>query len=156
MSVENIQEELAGTRMFRNLTPKQIRAMVDLGEEVEFADGRALMVEGDPADAFFLIREGFVALEIQTPTGAITIETLHNGDPVGWSWLFEPYLTHFDARSRGTTRAIKFDAGELRRRCEADAQLGYELMRSFTSVIVERLHATRLQLLDVYGNVTVS
>ena len=29
-------------------------------------------------------------------------------------------------------------------------------MRSFTSVIVERLHATRLQLLDVYGSVTVS
>ena len=74
-----------------------------------------------------------MALEIQAPAGPITIETLHNGDPVGWSWLFEPYLTHFDARSRGTTRAIKFDAGELRRRCEADAQLGYELMRSFTA-----------------------
>ena len=42
------------------------------------------------------------------------IETLHNGDPVGWSWLFEPYLSHFDARSRGTTRAIKFDAAALR------------------------------------------
>ena len=115
-----------------------------------------LMVEGDPADSFFLIRDGFVALEIQAPAGTITIETLHNGDPVGWSWLFEPYLTHFDARSRGVTRAIKFDATTLRRRCVEDAQLGYELMRSFTSVIVERLHATRLQLLDVYGGVGVS
>ena len=26
------------------------------------------MVEGDPANAFFLIRDGFVALEIQAPT----------------------------------------------------------------------------------------
>ena len=152
----SIEEELAGTRMFRNLSPEQIKAIAQLGEEVEFADGRALMIEGDSADAFFLIRDGFVALEIQTPTGAITIETLHNGDPVGWSWLFEPYLTHFDARSRGTTRAIKFDTAALRRRSAEDAQLGYELMRSFTSVIVERLHATRLQLLDVYGGITVS
>jgi CRP/FNR family transcriptional regulator, cyclic AMP receptor protein len=154
--LETIEEELAGTRMFRNLTPDRITAIADLGEEVEFADGRALMIEGDPATSFFLIREGFVALEIQAPAETITIETLHNGDPVGWSWLFEPYITHFDARSRGTTRAIKFDAAELRRRCEADAELGYELMRSFTAVIVERLHATRLQLLDVYGGVTAN
>ena len=152
----SVEEELAGTRMFRNLSPEQIKAIAELGEEVEFADGRALMTEGDPADAFFLIRDGFVSLEIPAPTGTVTIETLHDGDPVGWSWLFEPYLTHFDARSRGTTRAIKFDAAVLRRRSAEDAQLGYELMRSFTSVIVERLHATRLQLLDVYGSITVS
>jgi CRP/FNR family transcriptional regulator, cyclic AMP receptor protein len=154
--VESIEQELAATRMFRNLTPEQTKAVAELGEEVEVADGRAVMVEGDPADSFFLIRDGFVALEIQAPSGTITIETLHNGDPVGWSWLFEPYLTHFDARSRGVTRAIKFDAAALRQRCAEDAQLGYELMRSFTSVIVERLHATRLQLLDVYGGVGAS
>jgi CRP/FNR family transcriptional regulator, cyclic AMP receptor protein len=154
--MDTIEEELAGTRMFRSLSPEHIKAIAELGEEVEFADGRALMIEGDPADAFYLIRDGFVALEIQAGAGTITIETLHNGDPVGWSWLFEPYLTHFDARSRGTTRAIKFDAAALRRRSAEDAQLGYELMRSFTSVIVERLHATRLQLLDVYGSATVS
>jgi CRP/FNR family cyclic AMP-dependent transcriptional regulator len=154
--MESIEEELAGTRMFRNLTPEHIQAIAELGEEVEFADGRALMVEGDPADAFFLIRDGFVALEVQSAGGPITIETLHQGDPVGWSWLFEPYITHFDARSRGATRAIKFDGAALRRRSIEDAQLGYALMQSFTSVIVERLHATRLQLLDVYGSVAVS
>ena len=152
----SIEQELAATRMFRNLTPEQIEAIADLGEEVEFADRHAVMLEGDPAHSFFLIRDGFVSLEIQAPIGAITIETLHGGDPVGWSWLVEPYVTHFDVRSRGVTRAIKFDAAALRLRCAEDAQLGYELMRSFTSVIVERLHATRLQLLDVYGRVGVS
>jgi CRP/FNR family transcriptional regulator, cyclic AMP receptor protein len=154
--VATIAQELTATRMFGNLSPEQIEAVADLGEEVEFTDGRPLMVEGEPADAFFVIRDGFVALEIQGPAGMITIETLHNGDAVGWSWLIEPYLTHFDARSRGTTRAIKFDAAALRRRWEEDPQLGFELMRNFTSLIVERLHATRLQLLDVYGSVTVS
>ena len=154
--MQSIEEELAGTRMFRNLSPEHLTAIADLGEEVEFRDGGALMIEGDPADDFFLIRDGFVALEIQAPTGVIIIETLHNGDPVGWSWLFEPYLTHFDARSRGTTRAIKFDAAALRRRSAENTELGYELMRSVTSVLVERLQATRLQLLDVYGSVSVS
>jgi len=149
--VESIEEALAGTRMFRNLSPEQIKAIAELGEDVEFPDGRALMIEGGLADAFFLIRDGFAAVETQTPAGPITIETLHNADPVGWSWLVEPYLNYFDVHSRGLTRAIRFDAATLRQRCAEDPQLGYELMRSFTSVIVERLHATRLQLLSIYA-----
>ena len=154
--MESIEQALAATRMFRNLTPEQIKAVAELGVEVEFGDGATVMREGDPADSFFLIRDGFVALQTQAPAEAITIETLHNGDPIGWSWLFEPYLAHFDARSRGVTRAIRFDAATLRRRCAEDTQLGYELMRSFASVIVERMHATRLQLLDVYGRATIA
>jgi CRP-like cAMP-binding protein len=154
--MQSIEETLAATRMFRNLTPDQLSSVAALGEEAEFADRAALMTEGEPADAFFVIREGFVALETQAPSGSITIETLHDGDPVGWSWLFEPYLTHFDARSRGVTLAIRFDAVALRERSRHEPGLGYELMRSFASVIVERLQATRLQLLDVYGRAAVS
>ena len=146
----SIEQALAATRIFRNLTPEQVDVVADSGQDVEVPDGRAMMIEGDPADSFFLIRDGFVALQTQSPAGLITIETLHNGDPVGWSWLFEPYLVHFDARSRGVTRAIRFDAAALRRRCEEDSQLRHELMRSFASVTVERLNATRLQLLDAY------
>ena len=97
------------------------------------------MIEGQPADSFFLIRDGFVALQTESPAGVITIETLHNGDPVGWSWLFEPYLNHFDARSRGVTHGVRFDGAALRARCTQEPELGYELMRSFASVIVERL-----------------
>jgi len=149
--LESIEQALATTRMFRNLTPEQNKAIAELGEDVEFSDGRAVMIEGDPADSFFLIRDGFVALQTQSPVGPITIETLHNGDAIGWSWLVEPYLVYFDARSRGVTRAIRFDAAALRQRCADDPQLGYELMHSFASVIVERLHATRLQLLSVYA-----
>jgi CRP/FNR family transcriptional regulator, cyclic AMP receptor protein len=154
--MQSIKQTLATTPMFRNLTREQLGTLADLGEDVDFGDGAYLVQEGQPADWFFVIREGFVALQTDAPSGAITIETLHNSDPVGWSWLFEPYLNHFDARSRGATHAIRFDAATLRVRCAEDPVLGYELMRSFTSVIVERLQATRLQLLDVYGRATVS
>jgi CRP/FNR family cyclic AMP-dependent transcriptional regulator len=153
--MQSIEHTLSTMSMFRNLSPEQTAALAGLGEDVEYADGARLMVEGDPANWFFAIREGFVALQTDTPGGAITIETLHNGDPVGWSWLIEPYLCHFDARSRGVTHAIRFDAATLRLRCEEEHELGYQLMRSFASVIVERLQATRLQLLDVYGRASV-
>jgi CRP/FNR family transcriptional regulator, cyclic AMP receptor protein len=154
--LQGIEQTLAATPMFRNLTPRQSKTLARLGEEAEFADGAYLMMEGEPANSFFVIREGFVALQTAGPVGAITIETLHNGDPVGWSWLFEPFLTHFDARSRGVTHAIRFDAAALRQHCAEDHELGYELMRSVNMVIVERLQATRLQLLDVYASAPVS
>ncbi len=126
-----IEETRAATPMFRNLTDDQLMMLADLAEDVEFGEGGYLMIEGQAADWFFVIREGFVALQTEAPSGPITIETLHNGDPVGWSWLFDPYLAHFDALSRGTTRAIRFDASTLRGRFDgrsrpglrADAQL---------------------------------
>ena len=71
------------TPIFRNLAPEQCRVLAGLGEEVEFGEGRYLMIEGQPADWFFVIRDGFVALQTDAPSGPITIETLHNGDPVG-------------------------------------------------------------------------
>lgn len=155
--METIEEAIAGTRMFRNLTPEQLGTVVSLGEDADFADGAYLTQARQPADWFFVIRDGFVALQTELPSmGAITIETLHNGDAVGWSWLFEPYLSELDARSRGVTHTVRFDARTLRRRCAEDSMLGYELMRSFASVIVERLQATRLQLLDVYSRAPIS
>jgi CRP/FNR family transcriptional regulator, cyclic AMP receptor protein len=57
----------------------------------------------------------------------------------------------FGARAMDLTRAIGMDAARLRRKCEADHHLGYEMMKRFLPILVGRLHATRLQILDVYG-----
>jgi CRP-like cAMP-binding protein len=112
-----------------------------------------LMRDGDPADSFFLIRSGRVVLETHVPQrGAMAVETIDEGDLLGWSWLVPPYRVHFDARSTGTVHAIHFDAACLREKCDRDPVLGYELMRRFVPVIVERLQATRIQMLDVYGH----
>ncbi len=84
------------------------------------------------------------------------IETLQRGEVVGWSWLFEPYRWQFDARAtRADARVVGFDGACLRGKCEADHELGYQLMRRFAASLIERLQATRLQLLDVYGHARV-
>jgi len=35
--------------------------------------------------------------------------------------------------------------------CEAEPRLGYRLMVRLVRVMTQRLHATRVQLLDIYG-----
>jgi CRP-like cAMP-binding protein len=117
-----------------------------------FPAGELLMGAGRPADTFFVIRRGSVALETFAPhRGAITIETVGEGELLGWSWLVPPYRTAFDARALVPTHAIAFDAACLRGKFAADPALGYELLQVFTAVMVDRLQSTRLRLLDVYG-----
>ena len=118
----------------------------------DFAAGEHLLREGEPANECFAIRHGTVALETFVPQrGAVTIETLHEGDLLGWSWLVPPHRVIFDARALGVVRTVAFDGACLREKCEEDAGLGFELTKRFAGVIVERLQATRLRLLDVYG-----
>jgi len=49
-------------------------------------------------------------------------------------------------------RATRVNAKCLRDKCEADHHLGYEMVKSFLPILAKRLHATRLQTLDVYGS----
>jgi CRP/FNR family transcriptional regulator, cyclic AMP receptor protein len=94
-----------------------------------------------------------VTLETFVPgRGGLTVQTVDEGDVVGWSWLFPPYRWHFDARALDSVRAVAFDGACLRRKCDEDNSLGYELLGRFSPVMLERLQATRMQLLDVYGN----
>jgi len=121
--------------------------------DVSFAAGRVLFREGEVADTLYLVREGTVAIEMFVPArGTVTIETVGAGDVVGWSWLFPPYRLHFDARALTPVRAGAVDAACLRARCADDAAFGYDLLSQLARVLVARLQATRLRLLDVYGN----
>jgi CRP-like cAMP-binding protein len=62
-----------------------------------------------------------------------------------------PHKWHFDARAMEITRAIALDGKCLRDKCKEDHDLGYELMKKFSVLIAQRLEATRLQLMDIYG-----
>ena len=114
--------------------------------------GKYLFREGGPADQLYLIREGRVALEIAAPgSGAVTFQTVGEGEIVGISWLFPPYRWTYDARAVERVRAIGMDATCLRNKCEADHSLGYDVMKRLVPILFQRLQATRLQVLDVYG-----
>jgi CRP-like cAMP-binding protein len=137
---------------FAGLAPAQLELIAGCATNARAAAGECLFREGQQADVVYAIRPGSVALELHVPArDAVTIDTLHDGDLLGWSWLFPPYRWEFDGRAREGTALISFDGACLRGKCESDHELGYELMNRFAQVIIARLQATRLRLLDVYG-----
>jgi CRP-like cAMP-binding protein len=83
--------------------------------------------------------------------GDVVVETLGPGAVLGWSWLFEPYRWHFGAVAVEETLTVEMDGAGVRRLCEQDPALGYELTRRFMAVVVHRLQANRMRLLDLYG-----
>ena len=147
-----LEQVLHDTPFFEGMSMGHLAKLAAGAEEVTFPAGGTLFKEGQPADRFFLIEEGEVALAIHTPMRDHVLETLESGEVFGWSWLFAPYRWAFDARAVDEVRAVVFDGAHLRKEQEDDCALGRELMRRFAEVIADRLQATRLQLLDIYSS----
>jgi CRP/FNR family cyclic AMP-dependent transcriptional regulator len=152
MMMEGLEQLLAQHPFFAGFEANLLQTLSGCARNVVFAAGDYLFREADPANEFYLIRHGRVALEILPPgQSPVVFMTLGEGEIVGASWLAAPYLWNFDARAIEQTRAIGINAQCLRGKCEADHHLGYEMMKRFLPVVIGRLHATRLQILDVYG-----
>ena len=154
--METLDELIAHAPVFAGLGSEDLTLIAGCAQNVGFDDGELLFREGEPADTFYVVRRGRVSLELHTPEcGGLVIDTIEPGEVVGWSWLFEPYVWHFDARAAGPLRAIAFDGACLRGKCDDDKELGYELMKRFAQVMIDRLQHARVRLLDVYGGVGV-
>lgn len=155
MNISSIRDLLAEQIVLHDLQPADLDLMAGCGHNEFFDVGSFLAREDTPANQFFIVREGRVALEMHAPTGPLVMETLGRGELVGWSWLVPPYRWVFDVEVMEPTHVIVIDAACLRSKCEADPAFGYRLLRRFAGVIADRLQSTRVRLLDLYGGAHV-
>ena len=149
---ESLEPLIRNHVFFSGLEDRHIEFITSCARNVRFEENQYIFHEGDPAERFYVIREGLISIELMVPQkGPTTLQTVRNGDVLGWSWLTPPYRWHFDARALRGTRALDFDGECLRQKCEKDHDLGFEVLKRFATVVSERLDATRLQSLDLYG-----
>jgi CRP-like cAMP-binding protein len=152
MNQQTLEPLLAQHPFFQGLSAADIQLLAGCATNVVFKAGEMICREGDAANQFYLLRQGKVALEVYVPErGQVVLQTIGAGEIVGWSWLIPPYQWRFDVRAVELTRALALDGKCLRGKCEDNPRLGYELLKRVAQVFAERLLATRLQLLDVYG-----
>jgi CRP/FNR family cyclic AMP-dependent transcriptional regulator len=150
--METLERIIAEHPFFAGLESYYTGLLTGCASNVRFAPGSYIFKEGEPANHFYLVRSGKVALELFPPhSRPITVETLEQGEVLGWSWLLPPYVWTFHGHAIQETRAIALDGKCLRAKCEQNHDLGYEVWKRFAQLMVRRLHATRLQLLDIYA-----
>jgi CRP/FNR family transcriptional regulator, cyclic AMP receptor protein len=142
---------LAAQPFLSGLSDDQLDRLSRWSKRAVFHGGKRIFREGAPADRFWLIQRGRVNLDTHIPgRGDIIIETIGSSAVLGWSWLFPPYQWHFGGVALETTMAVELDGPGVRQLCARDPALGYELSARFMQVMLERLQATRLRLLDLY------
>jgi CRP/FNR family cyclic AMP-dependent transcriptional regulator len=135
------------------LTPRLMTALNEVATQVYYPDGYRIFDEDGAADHFWLIEHGTVAVDLHVPgRGGEVLETIGGGGVLGWSWLYPPYRWRFGATALDQVAAIEYDAATVRRRCAADPEFGHAILSRFVPVLAERLHTTRLRLLDLWGS----
>jgi len=149
--IQTVELALQEYPFFSGLSNAHLKLITAGAKNVHFPEHRYIFREGDPANEFYVICDGLVSVELFTPNGSTTVQTVDKGEVLGWSWVSPPYRWHFNAKTLRPTHAFVLDGNWMRAKCEEDRDLGYEMLKRFVNLIAERLEATRLQLQDIYS-----
>jgi len=149
MSADNptIERRLADHPFLDGMDERHIRILAQSAMPTQFEKDQLIFKAGEPANGFYLIESGAVALQGSVlEHGLITTDTVRAGEPLGWSWLFPPYLWHFDARAIEPTMALCLSGIALRQHRDEDPELSHELFKRTCAVMARRLQAARNKL----------
>jgi CRP-like cAMP-binding protein len=144
-------ERLRAIPAFREASASALETLAAAGDEVVVAQGSLLFAEGDPADDVYFVLEGRITLSLRVGGREILVLSLGPGELTGWSGLL-PHGRVATARASLPSRTLRLPGRVVLDACEADHELGYRIMRHLFGELARRLHDTRLQLLDVFGN----
>lgn len=138
---------------FHDIKNEYLEILEENSEVQHYDAGRHIFRSGEDADHFFVIQVGEVAIQVHGhKRGDINLQTVSSGEVLGFSWLMEPYQYRFDALVLEPTMVRAFDAQKLRKIIASDPGFGYDLVHRFNVVISQRLQASRLQILEMYGD----
>ena len=138
--------------LLRSLAPQHVGFVREITRSAHFAADEFVFHAAEPADQFYLLRDGLVALQMQPRGGPITIATVGAGELLGVSWLLTPRAWTWDARALQAVSALAIDVEELIALCEQDHSVGYHFMKQVGSVLEWRFLSTALQAADVYAD----
>jgi CRP-like cAMP-binding protein len=146
-------DTLREIRFLHDIGPMRLEQIARIARFRDVNEGELVFRQGDIAQHVYLVAFGNVSLEIcAAGTGCKQILTLGPGELLGWSSVLEQSCYTARARALQTTRLVEINVAQLLTMCNHDPQFGYELMRRTALALAKRLSATRMQLLNVYGD----
>jgi CRP/FNR family cyclic AMP-dependent transcriptional regulator len=139
-----IAEELGKTRLER---------VAEVAHLEEYEAGTLLFREGEPADHPRIVISGLVSLLMNVPhQGELVVNTVSDGELLGFSALLPRHRWRSSARTSQPTRCLRFDGEALRTLMEMDHELGYQVLRVAFRVSTDRMGDGFIQILDIFGH----
>jgi len=112
-------------------------------EAVELEAGKALLRQGDPSDALYLLDEGTLTVQLETATGEVVrLRQLGAGTVVGEIALYLGTARTATVIADGPCRLRRLSRDALERMEHEDPELATSLHRAFVRLMAERLSET--------------
>jgi CRP/FNR family cyclic AMP-dependent transcriptional regulator len=151
MDADALSQALRHSAFAADFPAEVTQALADAARWRSFAAGTVIFREGERCSAFYIVHRGHVALDMSLAAhGGTRLITLGPGEVVAWSALVGDGRMTATAAAADEVELIEFPGAEVLKRCEADPQFGYHLMRRLAAALAKRLLATRLQMLDLF------
>ena len=130
-----LASHLRNVGLFARCDEKFIRKIKERVELVSFEPGELIVEEGAPADAFFLVRGGYVKVSAKSGAADLALTYLRKGDFFGEAALLleEPWPFSFSAIE--SVELVKMTRADFQGLLEEDPEVRQELWK----VAVERL-----------------
>jgi CRP/FNR family cyclic AMP-dependent transcriptional regulator len=132
---------------FAGIHEESLKQLAMIAEEKRIPAATRIFNESDPADKLSVIVKGEVHVQFLLGNGELrTVDTLVDGDILGWSAMIAPYKMTAHCTATKDTDLVRLDARKLRDLCDQDPRLGYQLTMEIARLLAHRLEGARVQL----------
>jgi signal transduction histidine kinase len=134
-------ETLRQFELFEAFDDDELETITQLCHEATGVEGERVLVEGQPADQLFIVRQGKLSLEKELRLGrgartrTTTVGFVGPGKTAGWSTLVPPHVYTSTAVCVEPTQLVVFDGPGLRRLMEQNPRVGHKLMSLVATLI---------------------
>jgi CRP-like cAMP-binding protein len=151
----DLREFLKSIPDLQTLDNDDIDRLAQMAKRGAVKAGQPIDQQGKPAEKFYILETGRLGVTLDLDIGvsqkSYVVTTIGPGDMFAWSGLVGN--PNYTAGSRAMTDCtfIEWQADKLKAEFEADARLGYVVMRAVAQTIASRLRAMQLQLVQQYA-----
>ena len=141
---------LRSVSLFEGVSQAAIEAVREKAELVAFGPGQVIVEEGTPADAFFLVRGGYVKVSTAAGTSELAVTYLRTGDFAGEAALVLDEPWPFTLQALEHVELVKITREEFRRVLAAHPEVEERLWAAALERLKQRGAALRSPVSSEY------
>lgn len=138
-----MREFLSRPELFPGLDACGVERLAALGRTRSLGAGEYLFLLGDNADDFYLVIRGTMELcfpmSLRGAVKDISVESVGQGEILGWSALVKPYRFTLSARAAQPSEVLAFARRELLTLFQSEPAVGYAFLTKLSEVVGLRL-----------------
>lgn len=142
-------EEVRCCRLFRDLNDRELEEVAKLATVEKRGAGMRIIREGTPAGAFYMLKEGKVAVRMSSRDGhEVNVDELGPGDVFGWSAVLDDQTFKADIWALEDCTLVVVDGDKIKKLFDANNHIGYRAVRMIAGIVADRLEKLRARLVD--------